>query len=74
MKVEYAREEDILYIQLRDAKIKDSDEVAPNMIVDYDADGNAVAIEILFASRKTDIKKLICLAIENVEVCHASHP
>jgi uncharacterized protein YuzE len=34
------------------------------MVVDYGSEGNAVAIEIVFASKKTDIQKLICLASE----------
>ena len=38
-------------IRLRDGEIVESDEVAPGMIVDFDADGSPLAIEILDARR-----------------------
>ncbi len=50
MKIHYDPQADALYIELRDAKIKESDEVAEGFIVDYDSAGKPVAIEILDAS------------------------
>ena len=51
MRIQYGPQADALYIELRDAKIQESDEIAHGFIVDYDAAGNPVAIEILDASR-----------------------
>lgn len=51
MKIEYDAQVDIMYIELRDAVIKDSDEVAEGMVVDFDGDGHVVGIEILDASK-----------------------
>ena len=39
MKIEYDSEVDIMYINLREAKIDESDEVSDGVIVDYDHDG-----------------------------------
>ena len=51
MKIEYDRLTDTLTISLREARIRESDEVRPGMIVDFGYDGGVVAIEILEASK-----------------------
>ncbi|BBJ28373.1 DUF2283 domain-containing protein [Athalassotoga saccharophila] len=51
-------------------KIEDTDQINENIIIDYDEDGKAVAIEILNASKQTDMEKIIIEAInKNVLVC-----
>ena len=50
MKIDYDIESDILTITLKEAKIKESDEINKGVIVDYDYSGNIVRIEILYAS------------------------
>ncbi len=50
MRVTYDRHTDTLSIILRDAPVAESDEEKPGVILDYDADGNVVSIEILDAS------------------------
>jgi uncharacterized protein YuzE len=52
MKIKYDKEVDILYIQLTDKPIKESDGDKPDIILDYASDGSIVAIEILEASKK----------------------
>ena len=52
MKVTYDAEVDILRIILSDTPVDESDEDKPGVILDYDADGNIVGIEILDASRR----------------------
>jgi uncharacterized protein YuzE len=54
MKLSYDKETDTLTITLSDKKIKDSDESRPGVIIDYDAKGGIVAIEILEASQRMD--------------------
>ncbi|MBX3165364.1 MAG: DUF2283 domain-containing protein [Bacteroidetes bacterium] len=51
MKVKYDKEADVLYIQLSDAPIAESDEDRKGIILDYANDGKIVAIEILNASK-----------------------
>ena len=52
MKIKYDQELDILYIRFSDEKIQESDSDKPGVVLDYDANGSIVAIEILNASRK----------------------
>lgn len=51
MKVKYDREADVLYIQLSDAPIIESDEERKGIVLDYDDEGRIVGIEILNASK-----------------------
>lgn len=51
MKIRYDRETDTLTIILRDAPVADSDQGQRGVIVDYDAQGEVVAIEVVDASR-----------------------
>ncbi|KQP06626.1 hypothetical protein ASF28_16345 [Methylobacterium sp. Leaf99] len=50
MKSWYDREADALYVQLADATIVGSEEVRPGIMLDFDAAGRVVGIEILDAS------------------------
>lgn len=52
MKVKYDRDVDILYIRINDSQIEESDEDRPGMVIDYDADGLIVGIEIMNASKR----------------------
>ncbi len=60
MKVSYDPKTDTLVVQLReDAPVAESDEDKPGVILDYDADGNLVSLEILDASRRvTDARRI----------------
>jgi uncharacterized protein YuzE len=51
MKVKYDKEVDIVYIKLNDTPIVESDEERKGIIIDYDAAGKIVSIEILNASK-----------------------
>ncbi len=50
MKIKYDAQADILRIRLNDVEIEESEQVEPGVIVDYDAEGHIVGIEILDAS------------------------
>jgi uncharacterized protein YuzE len=52
MKVVYDSKVDILTIILSETSIVESDEEKPGVILDYDASGNIVSMEVLDASRK----------------------
>ena len=52
MKVSYDPEVDVVRIIFTDAPIAESDEDRPGVILDYDAVGNIVGMEILDASRR----------------------
>jgi uncharacterized protein YuzE len=52
MKVKYDKETDILYIQLAVEPIAESDEQREGLILDFNAAGKIVGIEILDASQR----------------------
>ena len=54
MKVIYDRETDILSIIFTETKVAESDEDKPGVILDYDAQGNLISLEILDASKRVN--------------------
>ncbi len=53
MKIDIDKEADALYLRLDDSKITESQEVAPGIILDYNAADQVVGIEMLNLSRRT---------------------
>ncbi|MCI0403249.1 MAG: DUF2283 domain-containing protein [Acidobacteria bacterium] len=51
MKIIYDRETDILTLQFRPEAVAESDELREDLIVDFDAAGTVVGLELLRASR-----------------------
>ena len=66
MRIHYSHEADALYIRLKETDIENSDQVTEDIIMDFDKDGNVIAIEILSASEKVDTEQLIIQAFEKV--------
>ena len=66
MKVTYNTQTDALTFLLRDgAQVTESDENKPGVILDYDSEGNLVALEILDASvRVSEAQKVEFQTIE----------
>ena len=58
MKLHYDPETDSLYIDLVDRPSVDSQEVALGIVMDYDAEGRAVGIDIKHASKILDLAEL----------------
>lgn len=58
MKLHYYPETDSLYIDLSSRPSADSREIADGLVVDFDADGNVVRIDIDHASKKLDLTTL----------------
>lgn len=54
MRVRVDHGADAVYVNLTDRPIKESEEVADGIVVDYDAEGRIVGVEILDASKRTD--------------------
>ena len=68
MKIEYDKEADALYIQLREASIEDNIDIEEGVTVDLDEKKHIVGIEILDASKKLSLKDLVNITIENLPV------
>lgn len=50
MKSRYDAETDALYVRFADTPVVESEEVRPGLVLDFDASGRIVAVEILDAS------------------------
>jgi YD repeat-containing protein len=53
VQVRFDQKTDVVYVNLTDRDIAETEEVADGVMVDYDAEGRIVGIEILDASRRT---------------------
>lgn len=51
MKTLYDPKSDALYVRFADTSVVESEEVADGVVLDFDADGKIVAIELLDASK-----------------------
>ncbi len=68
MKIEYDKEADALYIQLREAYVDDNIDIEEGVTVDLDEKKHIVGIEILDASKKLSLKDIVNITIENLPV------
>lgn len=59
MKMNYYPETDSLYIDLSEKQSAESREVSEGIVLDYDAAGDLVGIDIDNASRKVQLQQLI---------------
>ena len=64
MKIDYDQASDILSMLLSSSPVEESDEVKPGVILDYDAEGNVVGIEILDASRRMENPASVELSVK----------
>jgi len=59
MKLNYYAETDSLYIDLSEQPSAETREISEGVLLDYDAKGNLVGIDIDNASSKVQLKKLV---------------
>jgi uncharacterized protein YuzE len=58
MKISYDHATDSLYIHLSERTSVESDEVQDGVVLDYDANGAIVGIDVQHASKRVDINNL----------------
>lgn len=68
MKIEYDKEADALYIQLKEADVDDNIDIEEGVTVDLDENRHIVGIEILDASKKLSLKEIVNITIENIPI------
>lgn len=63
MTFEYFPDTDTLYIALRPGQSADADEVAPDVVLDFDAAGHVIGMTIEHASERADLGSFSVTAI-----------
>jgi len=66
MKVNYYKDTDSLYIDLSEHASTESREVSKGVVLDYDAGGNLVGIDIDNASAKVDLARLTVAGVPGI--------
>ena len=66
MKLTIDREADALYLDLDEAPAAESEEISPGVILDYNANGKVVGIEMLYLSKRVSPDKLGRMQMETV--------
>jgi uncharacterized protein YuzE len=66
MRLKVDRENDVLYFRLDESAIVESEEVQPGVILDFNAEGNVVGIEMLNLSTRVAPERLRVLQFETV--------
>ena len=56
MKIEFDDTADALYVQLAEGEIEKTEEIKPGLILDYDAEGNVLGVEMLYISKRGGLK------------------
>jgi uncharacterized protein YuzE len=71
MKLAYYPETDSLYIDLSERPSAESREVSEGIVLDYDAAGNLMGIDIDNASRKVQLQRLVLHGLQGEVVRRA---
>jgi uncharacterized protein YuzE len=66
MKLHYYPETDSLYIELKSAPGAETREIVEGLVVDFDAKGDVVGLDIDHASHKLDLSKVETIALPPV--------
>ena len=66
MKIKIDRESDALYFRLDETAVVESEEVQPGVILDFDAAGKVVGVEMLQISSRVAPERLRMLQFETV--------
>jgi uncharacterized protein YuzE len=53
MKLVVHKEDDALHLSLDDTAVVESEEISDGIILDYNADGSVVGIEVLYVSQRS---------------------
>ena len=68
MKIEYDKEADALYIQLKETRVFDNIDIEDGVTIDIDEKGHIIGIEILDATKKLSRKDISNIIIENLPI------
>ena len=68
MKIEYSKAADALYVYFKQVEVAKSREVEEGVVIDFDAQGHLIGIEVLDARARFGLQDLVNVTIENLPV------
>ena len=66
VRIEYSRSADALYVYFQEVGVARSREIEDGIVLDFDAEGQFVGIEVLDASERFGLSQLVNVWIENL--------
>ncbi len=66
MEIEYDKEADALYIELKKGTFAKNKVINKDTIIDLDKNGNVLGIELLFVSKRMSLKSLSEISLKNM--------
>jgi len=68
MKIEYSKEADALYVYFKEEFVAKSKEIEDGVVIDFDAKGQLIGIEVLDVSQRFSLADIVNVNIENLPV------
>lgn len=68
MKIEYSKEADAIYVYFTETHVAKSKEIEDGVVVDFDANGQVIGIEVLDVSQRFSLADIVNINIENLPV------
>jgi len=66
MKIEYSKEADAIYVYFKEEYVSKSKEIEDGVVVDFDANGQLIGIEVLDVSQRFSLSDIVNINIENL--------
>ena len=66
MKIEYSKEADAIYVYFKEEYVSKSKEIEDGVVVDFDANGQLIGIEVLAVSQRFSLSDIVNVNIENL--------
>lgn len=66
MKIEYSKEVDAIYVYFKEEYVSKSKEIEDGVVVDFDANGQLIGIEVLDVSQRFSLSDIVNINIENL--------
>lgn len=66
MKIEYSKEADAIYVYFKEEYVSKSKEIEDGVVVDFDANGQLIGIEVLDVSQRFSLSDIVNVNIENL--------
>ena len=68
MKIQYSKEADALYVYFKEEFVAKSKEIEDGIVIDFDAKGQFIGIEVLDVSQRFSLSDIVNVNIENLPV------